>query len=77
MFSGRVPFGQRGQWSENSKNFSLNMISLKDINGCKRSQEQTLLLWIPPYEDNLGNLHGDQTIHVVVKESKWVDQDVS
>jgi len=36
-----------------------------------RSLEETVCLWIPPYEDEGGNLHSDQKVYVVVKKSKW------
>ena len=42
---------------------------------CARSSEKILCLWIAPYEDEAGDLHEAQKIHVVVEESRWIEKE--
>lgn len=41
------------------------------LDGVERIPEQYLRVWIPPYQDEQGNLHNESSVHTVIQEGQW------
>lgn len=38
----------------------------------KRAQEETLRIWIAPFEDKSGDFQGESFVHTVIKPGRWI-----
>lgn len=47
------------------------MVAPGIIDAVERIPEQYLKIWIPPYQDEQGNLHDESSIHTVIQEGQW------
>ena len=37
-----------------------------------RTPEQYLRIWIPPFQDEQGNLHEEQAVHTIIQQGQWL-----
>lgn len=54
-----------------SKNVDPKMVSSSENSLVQRTQEESLRVWIAPFQDEQGNFHEPSVIHTVIRPSYW------